>query len=95
MAKWNGEAGLRLEIPEFLRTSHRVLEEHTIAIKNMYSKLGPVKRNVKFDDRNRDLMLDIKLPTGPTWHNVTISQALEAKRIREEVDIRNMRFSAG
>ena len=32
----------------------------------------------RFDDRNADLMMDIKLPTSSSWHNVTIEQAREA-----------------
>ena len=72
-----GKAGLRLEIPDFLKGSHRVLEEHGIAIKNLYGR--DTKRNVKFDDRNMDLMMDVKLPGSLNWHNVTIGQARQAK----------------
>ena len=95
LAKCKGEAGLRLELPENLKTSHKILEEHALAIKNLYGGQGQVKRNIRFDDRSRDLMMDLKLPTGNTWHNVTIVQATEAKKIREELDLKNMRFSAG
>ena len=53
-----------------------------------------VKRNIRFDDRNEDLMLDIKLPTSATWHNITIEQAREARKARETIDLRNIRQAA-
>ena len=80
-----GRAGLRLEIPEHLKGSLRILEEHALAIRNLYGR--DTKRNVNFDDRNMDLMVDIKLPSSQKWHNVTIEQAKKAKQMREEKEI--------
>ena len=51
----------------------------------MYGK--EVKRNIKFDDRTNDLMMDIKLPQSSKWHNITIKQAIEARKIKEERDV--------
>ena len=53
-----------------------------------------VKRSIKFDDTNQDFMMDIKLPTSQNWHNITIGQAREAKRIREQLDMQNIRRTA-
>ena len=53
-----------------------------------------VKRNIRFDDRNEDLVMDIKLPTSSTWHNITIDQAREARKARDAIDIRNIRQTA-
>ena len=53
-----------------------------------------VKRNIKFDDRCEDLMMDLKLPTSDTWHNITIAQAREAKKIRDQLDLQNLRQNA-
>ena len=92
LAKWEGKAGLRLDVPPHLKGSFRILTEHGLAIRQLYGK--DVKRNIKFDDRNENLMMDIKLPTSLAWQNVTIEQAREAMRIRDEIDKRNMR-SAG
>ena len=36
-------------------------------------------------------MMDIKLPTSSTWHNISIEQAREAKRARDMIDIQNIR----
>ena len=80
-----GAAGLRLELTDNLRGSCRVLEEHGYAVKDLYGK--ETKRNIKFDDRNRDLMMDIKLAGSTKWHNITIEQAHRAKKIREDLEM--------
>ena len=46
-----------------------------------------VKRNIKFDDRSESLMMDLKMPNSSRWHNITMRQAVEARRIKEERDI--------
>ena len=85
LADSQGLAGLRLELPEFLKGSSRILEEHGFAVRQLYGK--ETKRNIKFDDRNRDLMIDIKLPGSTKWHNVTVEQAKRTKRLREESEV--------
>ena len=92
LASSKGEAGLRLDVPPCLKGSFKVLNEHGIAMVNIYGK--GVKRSIKFDDRVEDLMMDIKLPTSETWHNLTIGQAREAKRARDALDMQNIRQSA-
>ena len=85
LADSQGLAGLRLELPEFLKGSNRILEEHGFAVRQLYGK--ETKRNIKFDDRNRDLMIDIKLPGSNKWHNVTAEQAKRTKKLREEAEV--------
>ena len=80
--------GIRPLIPEHLKGSQRILQEYAFAARQTY---GKVKWNIKFDDRNSDLMLDIKFPASMTWHNITIRQATEAKRICEEKEIEALR----
>ena len=92
LAVAKGAAGLRLDIPPCLKGSFRVLNEHGTSIVKIYGK--EVKRNIKFDDTNQDLMMDIKLPTSSTWHNVTIQQAREARKIRESLDMQNIKRAA-
>lgn len=92
LAAAKGEAGLRLDVPPCLKGSFKVLNEHGYAMVRIYGK--EVKRNIKFDDTNQDLMMDIKLPTSSTWHNISIDQAREARRIRETVDLQNLRQTA-
>ena len=83
--------GIRPLIPEHLKGSQRILQEYAFAARQSY---GKVKWNIKFDDRNSDLMLDIKFPSALTWHNITIAQATEAKRIREEKEIEALRLTS-
>ena len=85
LATCAGAAGLRLELPDSLKGSYRVLEEHGYAIKQLYGK--ETKRNVKFDDRTLDLMMDIKLPGSTTWHDITTEQARRAKKHKDEMEI--------
>ena len=39
-----------------------------------------MKRNVKFDDKNMDLVMDIKPSDDEPWRKIRPSQAKEAKR---------------
>ena len=83
--------GIRPFIPEHLKGSQRILQEYAYSARQSY---GKVKWNIKFDDRNNDLMIDIKFPSGTSWHNITIRQATEAKRIREEKEIEALKLSS-
>ena len=85
LASCQGQAGLRLELTDTLKGSYRVLDQHGIAIKELYG--GDTKRNIKFDDRTNDLMMDIKLPNNPKWHNITVEQAKKARKMREDTEI--------
>ena len=84
LAAAKGTAGLRLEVPDHLKGHHKILEEHAYAMIELYGK--EVKRNIKFDDRANDLMMDIRLPHSNKWHNITIKQAIEARKVKEERD---------
>ena len=92
LASAKGAAGLRLDVPPCLKGSFKILNDHGMAMMNIYGK--DVKRNIKFDDRNQDLMMDLKLPTSSQWHNISIEQAREAKRVRDAVDMQNIRQAA-
>ena len=92
LAAAKGAAGLRLDIPPCLKGSFKIRNEHGIAMIHIYGK--EVKGNIRFDDRNQDLMMDIKLPTSSTWHNITIDQAREARRTRDAIDLKNIRQTA-
>ena len=85
LASSQGKAGLRLELPDNLKGSYRTLEEHGLAVRELYGE--GTKRSVKFDDRAKDLMMDVKLPGSLKWHNVTVDQARKAKRMREEAEL--------
>ena len=77
----NTGAGIRLEIPEFLRQNHRALESLCYMLKQ---KNPTLKRNIKFDDDALDLVLDIKKNDSSPWQKIRPKQAIEAKRLRAE-----------
>ena len=92
LARAKGEAGLRLDVPEHLKGTHKVLEEHAYSLINLHGK--EVKRNIRFDERTENLMMDIKMPQSSRWHNLTARQAIEARKIKEEKDIQAIRLAA-
>ena len=89
LADWIGKAGLRLELMDALRGSYRILEEHGRATRELYGE--GTKRNVRFDDRNMDLMMDLKLPSSNTWHNITDDQARRTKEMRDQLELKTLK----
>lgn len=85
LASANGMAGLRLELTDVLRGSYKILDEHGLAVKQLYG--NGTKRNIKFDDRVMHLMMDMKLPGSVKWHNITIEQACQSKKLRESSEL--------
>ena len=80
LAKQNGKAGIRLEIPEHLRADFRMLESHGNAVR---AAIGQgVRRSIRFDDAERNLILNIRLEEGEPWISVDVMQAREAKKIK-------------
>ena len=88
-----GKAGLRLELTDALRGSYKILDEHGRATRELYGE--GTKRNVCFDDRNGDLMMDLKLPSSSVWHNITIDQARKTKETRDKLELQSMRKGSG
>ena len=89
LATSKGEAGLRLDC---LKGSFKILNDHGLAMIRVYGR--QVKRNIKFDDSNEDLMMDLKLPTTSNWYNITIEQTKEARKARERLDMQAIRRAA-
>ena len=67
-------AGLRLQIPSFLSNNFRVLENLGYQMRKMDPE---VRRVVKFDDENQDLMMDVRV--GGEWRRVYPSDARAAR----------------
>ena len=59
--------GLRLEVPDHLWPSFRVLQSIGYELKQRNPEL---KRNVLFDDENRDLKLDVCTAPGHPWRSI-------------------------
>ena len=69
-------AGMRIEIPNFLKSDFHVLQSMAYKMKQ---NNNDIKRSVKFDDHSYGLMLDIQLP-GQQWQRIRPEQAREARR---------------
>ena len=68
LAKQEGKAGIRLEIPPHLKPEFKLLENHGNSIRTMY---GPsVKRSIRFDDSECSLILNMKLSPDDPWVTV-------------------------
>ena len=68
------DAGIRLEIPSYLQPSLKALESVSY---NLKKKNPDIKRNIKFDDGEMDLVLDfcISPVDGAPWRRVRPDQA--------------------
>lgn len=76
-----GERGqrIRLEIPYVLQSGLKLLESVSYHLKKKY--LG-IKRNIKFDDGEMDLILDFNIDPdlSRTWRRITPQQASDMKK---------------
>ena len=66
-------AGLRLEIPEELMASFRLLSRFGTRLRARHG--AGTKRHVKFDDLEGSIYMNIKLPGDETWSKVTVETA--------------------
>ena len=66
------DAGMKLEIPDHLLGSFRVLNDLAFELKKNYKDL---KRNIKFDDGNHDLAMDVRLKPGKQWKTICPDEA--------------------
>ena len=85
LADTGGAAGLRLDVPDFLRGTFRQFEAHGAALR---AKFGVVKRSIRFDDVTRSLLMDVKLE-HTQWHRIT------AKDMRELYDKKRSQAAYG
>ena len=73
-------AGMRLALPDFLVSHFKTLEHEAFRIAQR--KPG-TKRNIKFEDATRSVVLDIKLPDS-AWVRITYEDVVQAKGSRRK-----------
>ena len=73
LADAGGKAGLRLDIPDYLRGLFRQFEAHGADLREKY---GSVRRAVRLDDVSRGLTMDVKLQ-DTNWHTITAEEIRE------------------
>ena len=83
-AEGRATAGMRMEVPPRLRQSFRVLFKYG---QNLRARHGPgTRRHVKFNDMDRNLFLNVKLPGDEQWSRVSMEVALRGVRARETIN---------
>ena len=70
----NGQptAGLRMEVPNFLASTQKLLQNVCVYLKQKY---GQSRRIIKYDDIGMDLYIAFKLPSSDHWQRITSSMA--------------------
>ena len=77
-----GKAGMRMEIPDHLRGTFKLFEQHGGQLKARYKE--GLQRSIKFDDVNQGLMMDVKLPHLDKWQRIRQHKIRQLARVREE-----------
>lgn len=74
-------AGIRLKVPPRLRTAFRVLFRYGQALRRRHGQ--GMRRHIKFDDTERNLFLNVKLPGDEKWSRVSLEVARRGLRARD------------
>ena len=82
LASAQGQAGIRLDIPDYLRGLFRLFETHAAALRERY---GSVKRAVRFDDAERSLLMDVKLEDA-AWQRITAAELKASEEARKQAE---------
>ena len=69
--------GVRLELPNYLKTAMSALQHVSYEIKQ---KFPEARRNVLFDDETMDLVLDFSTGEGRPWRRMSSQQARDRKK---------------
>ena len=77
LAKVQGKAGIRMELPEHLRGLFKTFEAHGAALRRRYPGL---KRAIKYDDQSQSLCMDVKMPDRAKWHKINEIEMREISR---------------
>ena len=86
-------AGLRMEIPSHLQGVFKTLDSHGHLLRDRH---GPgLKRNIRFDDMELSLVMDLKLPDQASWMRVDYETAREELKHVQKVQLDNNRESLG
>ena len=76
-------AGMKIDFPPFLSKTFRILEWYRAEMRRNH---GPgTRRNIRFNDDDLSLYLDVKLPGDDHWHRVEQDMAEDFKRKCETV----------
>ena len=80
LASVQGQAGIRLDIPDHLRGLFRLFEAHAAALR---AEFGVVKRAIRFEDSDMSLYMDVKL-TDTDWHRISANDVRMATAVKKK-----------
>ena len=92
LAAWDGKTprpSLRMEIPGHLNATFKMLERHGHTLKTRHG--ADLKRHIRFDDDELDLVLDVKLPKEDNWTRLSPQYVRELKRNYQRQDCDRVR----
>ena len=97
LANCRDEAGVRLELPDHLQKSFRLLMNLAYDMKQKNSGL---KRNIKFDEEDLGLYMDVQVERDGSWRRIRLDRAREwaSKRKRrgpEDIDAEELKSLVG
>ena len=97
LANFREEAGMRLHLPDHLQRDFQTLMNLSYDLKK---KNPDLKRNIKFDEDDLGLFMDLKLKTEGDWKRVKPAQATAANRgrsknVTKEIDEEELRELLG
>lgn len=81
LAKQEGRAVVRLDIPAHLRHTFRLLDSHGAELKK---RRPTTKRSIKFEDATRSLVLDVRINEEEGWCRIDPAMTKEARFRREK-----------
>ena len=98
LGTWVGDdnmptAGARLEIPAHLLTDFNDLLGYGRMLRIKHGE--GFKRQVKFDDKNKALYMDVRLPSAEEWLLVDVEMAQEHRSSTKAMRVRNAREKLG
>ena len=82
-------AGIRLHVPTHLLGKFNTFNQHGFALRAKYGQ--GLKRHIRFEDTEMDLVMDVKLPEQDEWFRVDYQFALEETRINRKARTMNAR----
>ena len=79
LAEYRDTAGMRLELPDYLQKDFRALMNLAYDLK---SKNTGLKRNIKFDEEDLGLFMDIQVKSDGHWRRIKPDQARKMSKSR-------------
>lgn len=77
LAKVQGKAGIRMELPEHLRGLFKTFEAHSASLRRRFPGL---KRAIKYNDQTQSLCMDVRMPDKMRWHKIGEAEMWEILR---------------